>query len=200
MEEELLALHGLGVKKAGSFEEIGRIMGLAPDKVEAVFVAASADGFIVGARGTFMLTPAGHAKLKEVYAISFKDLRENESFVKGYERFELVNRKLLALFTAWQAVTKAGTSVPNDHSDFEYDNRIIDDLGVIHERSQPIITSFSRELPRFSIYEERLSAAYDKVLSGQTEYVSGVRLDSYHTIWFELHEDLLRLLGKTREE
>jgi pyruvate,orthophosphate dikinase len=24
-------------------------------------------------------------------------------------------------------------------------------------------------------------------------------LDSYHTVWFELHEDLIRLAGRTRE-
>jgi len=25
-------------------------------------------------------------------------------------------------------------------------------------------------------------------------------VDSYHTVWFELHEDLLRILGREREE
>jgi hypothetical protein len=29
--------------------------------------------------------------------------------------------------------------------------------------------------------------------------MSGVRVSSYHTVWFEMHEDLLRLLGRTRE-
>ena len=24
--------------------------------------------------------------------------------------------------------------------------------------------------------------------------------ESYHTVWFELHEDLIRLAGKTRED
>ena len=26
------------------------------------------------------------------------------------------------------------------------------------------------------------------------------KIDSYHTVWFELHEDLLRMLGREREE
>ncbi|CAG4908066.1 MULTISPECIES: hypothetical protein [Acidithrix] len=200
MDVDLLSLHGLGVKKAGGIEEIAKIMGLTSNQVESAFKTAQAEGLIVGARGNFMLTPSGHQHLNESYAVVFKDLRENEALNKSYERFEVINKRLLALFTAWQSVTKAGTSVPNDHSDFEYDNRIFDDLGGIHERSQPIIAAFSKEVPRFALYEERLSDAYDKVLSGQSEYVSGVRIDSYHTIWFELHEDLLRLLGRTREE
>ena len=34
----------------------------------------------------------------------------------------------------------------------------------------------------------------------QSEWVSDARLPSYHTLWFELHEDLLRILGRRRAE
>ena len=30
--------------------------------------------------------------------------------------------------------------------------------------------------------------------------MTGVRVDSYHIVWHELHEDLLRMLGRTRQE
>ena len=49
-------------------------------------------------------------------------------------------------------------------------------------------------------YLHRLDAAYDNVLAGDLDYLSGARVDSYHTVWFELHEDLLRMLGRAREE
>ena len=39
-----------------------------------------------------------------------------------------------------------------------------------------------------------------KDYTGEIDWVSGVRIDSYHTVWFELHEDLLRMLGRTRQE
>ena len=35
---------------------------------------------------------------------------------------------------------------------------------------------------------------------GEHEWVSDVRRDSYHTVWFELHEELLRIMGREREE
>jgi hypothetical protein len=54
--------------------------------------------------------------------------------------------------------------------------------------------------PRLSRYLERLEFAYDRILAGEIDWVSGVRIDSYHTVWFELHEDLLRILGRTRQE
>jgi hypothetical protein len=50
------------------------------------------------------------------------------------------------------------------------------------------------------VYRRRLDDAYDKVLAGEHDHVSGARIDSYHTVWFELHEDLLRMLGREREE
>ncbi|NQV20995.1 MAG: hypothetical protein HQ511_06225, partial [Rhodospirillales bacterium] len=45
-----------------------------------------------------------------------------------------------------------------------------------------------------------LLAALEKAEDGETEFVSGAKVDSYHTVWFELHEDLLRILGREREE
>ena len=54
--------------------------------------------------------------------------------------------------------------------------------------------------PRLGLYKDRLDEAYDKALAGEHEWVSGARIDSYHTVWFELHEDLLRMLGREREE
>ena len=55
-------------------------------------------------------------------------------------------------------------------------------------------------LPRLVRYADRLSEALDRVDDGQIEFVSGVKVSSYHTVWFELHEDLLRLLNRKREE
>jgi pyruvate,orthophosphate dikinase len=38
------------------------------------------------------------------------------------------------------------------------------------------------------------------VADGSHEYIASPRIDSYHTVWFELHEDLILLAGRTREE
>jgi hypothetical protein len=76
----------------------------------------------------------------------------------------------------------------------------VDRLGELHERAEPILRQLTADLPRLDVYRQRLEAAYDRALGGETDYVSGVRVDSYHTVWFELHEDLLRMLGRQREE
>lgn len=200
MDQGLLTLHGLAVKKSGSADDVAAVMGLVTDDVARALDDAQAGGDVVGARGIFMLTPAGRARLDAAYPTEFAALRVDPGFQKGYERFETVNRRLLDLLTRWQTVTRVGATIENDHSDPDYDAGIIDELGELHERSEKILSDFIQAVPRFSLYRDRLAAAYDKVLGGDIEYVSAVRIDSYHTVWFEMHEDLLRLLGRSREE
>ena len=38
------------------------------------------------------------------------------------------------------------------------------------------------------------------VQAGQPGYISSPLLDSYHTIWFELHEELITAAGRTRAQ
>jgi hypothetical protein len=196
----LLALHGLAVKKAGDPETVAVVIDADPAQVEAAFEAAIEAGQAVGGRGRFMVTPAGREWLDEQYPTAFAAFRAEPAATEAYERFERVNRRLLELFTDWQMMPVGSERVPNDHTDADYDNGVIDRLGDEHERAEKILADFEALEPRMGAYARRLAAAYDNVLAGQTDWVSGARIDSYHTVWFELHEDLLRMLGREREE
>jgi len=35
---------------------------------------------------------------------------------------------------------------------------------------------------------------------GDEKYLVSVTLDSYHTIWFQLHEELIEMAGRTRAD
>lgn len=200
-DTELLALHGLAVKKAGSPAAVAAVVGAEEAEIEASLEAAVAAGRAAGAKGTFMVAPAGREWLDERYAEAFAGFRADPAASETYERFERINRELLALFTDWQMVPSAGGErVPNDHSDPDYDTDVIDRLGAQHERAERVLDAFAELEPRLGLYKERLDSAYDKALAGEHEWVSGARIDSYHTVWFELHEDLLRMLGREREE
>lgn len=198
---DLLALHGLAVKKAGGPAAVAAILGVEEAGIAAALEAAVESDRAAGAKGTFMVAPLGREWLDERYPEAFAGFRANPAATEAYERFERINRKLLELFTDWQMIPAAGGErVANDHSDADYDAGIVDRLGDQHERAEKVLDSFAELEPRLSIYRERLDAAYDKVLAGDHDYVSAVRIDSYHTVWFELHEDLLRMLGREREE
>ena len=112
----------------------------------------------------------------------------------------MVNTALKTLITDWQVVDIAGERVANDHTNKEYDAKIIDRLGDLHERAERVLSAFARHLPRLAIYRDKLLSALEKAEDGALEWVSDARIESYHTLWFELHEDLLRMLGRTRVE
>jgi hypothetical protein len=188
---DFLAIHGLAVRKAAGPAAVADLLGVDEEAVTAAFDALGEQGLVAGARGMFMVAPTGQAWLAEQYPVRYADARQDGALTAAYERFERVNTDLLALFTA---------RVPNDHSDKEYDRGIIDRLGNLHEKAERVVGRCAESEARLSRYLARLESAYDKVLAGDLDYVSGVRIDSYHTVWFELHEDLLRMLGRTRQE
>jgi hypothetical protein len=200
-DTELLALHGLAVKKAGSPAAVAAVLGAEEAEIEAALEAAVEAGRAAGAKGTFMVAPAGREWLDEQYPVVYAEFRQDPAATETYERFERINRELLSLFTDWQMMPAAGGErVPNDHSDSDYDAEIVDRLGAQHERAEKVLDGFAGLDPRLGVHKQRLDDAYDKVLAGEIDWVSGARIDSYHTVWFELHEDLLRMLGREREE
>ena len=88
----------------------------------------------------------------------------------------------------------------NDHSDRDYDEKIITRAAKLVERVKRIAFALGDDDPRFLRYGERFDAALDRVDRGEREYLSSPGLESVHDIWFEFHEDLLRSLGKARTE
>lgn len=200
-DQDLLSLHALAVKKAGTPDSVATILGADEAEVTSALEAHVADGRAAGASNMFMVSPSGREWLDERYPEAYAEFRANPAASENYERFERINRKLLELFTDWQMMPGAGGErIANDHADADYDAGIVDRLGDQHERAEKVLDGFAELDPRLGIYKTRLDEAYDKVLAGETEYVSAVRIDSYHTVWFELHEDLLRMLGREREE
>ena len=53
---------------------------------------------------------------------------------------------------------------------------------------------------RFAPYQPRLASAMARVVDGERDYFTKPIIDSFHTVWFELHEDLLTSLGLERSQ
>jgi hypothetical protein len=45
----------------------------------------------------------------------------------------------------------------------------------------------------------KLQTALDNIHAGETMWLARPLIDSYHTVWFELHEELILAAGLTRE-
>jgi pyruvate,orthophosphate dikinase len=77
---------------------------------------------------------------------------------------------------------------------------VLDRLATIHADATSWLEPIELKLPRFADYGARLTRALEAAGRGDGSYVASPRVDSYHGIWFELHEDLIQLAGRTRDE
>ena len=193
-------MHAVAIKRNGGADSISSISGLNLESVIKTLNDGVSLGRLVKIDDTFLLSPAGRMILDSEYSRFCDEIRSQRQFLDAYEKFEIINKELKQLITNWQTIKVGDQIIPNDHSDSEYDEKIIDKLGVIHEKFEPVLAIMVESIGRFANYSAKLIKALEKSEDGELEWVSDAKLDSYHTVWFELHEDLLRLLGRTREE
>ena len=200
MREIHLVLHAFAIKKFASIEDAASQTGLDEARVRTLVSEAVAGGRLNEVDGKYMLTPTAQITLQGVYAKVYAALRGDAGFRADYEAFERINDELKQLMTDWQTLTIAGETVANDHSDPDYDERIISRLGRLHDRAERLLERLAHQAPRIGYYSRQLLSALEKAEDGDIRWVSDATVGSYHTVWFELHEDLLRVTGQARRE
>ena len=195
-----LVMHGVAIKKHGTAAAIAGIINKPVDLVNEVLAQAVVGDRVIDTDGKFMLSPAGQMIVASEYSRFCATLRGDQAFVQAYDQFEVINTELKQLITDWQTMDVGGKRVNNDHSDKAYDDKIIDRLGELHERFEPILDRMINSEARMKVFKDKLETALEKTEDGDIEWVSAANIESYHTVWFEMHEDLLRILGRVRDE
>jgi hypothetical protein len=200
-DSRLLVLHGLRLKGFASADAVAEIVGLDPSEVEHQLIALVDEGYAQHREGRitgFAFTPAGRSEHERLLAGELDSTGTRVTIDHCYRRFLALNDELLGLCTAWQLRDVAGASLVNDHSDEGYDNDIIGRLVHLDEQAQPICADLGAALDRMVRYGARLRNARERVQAGDAAYFAAPMIASYHTVWFELHEDLLATLGIAR--
>jgi hypothetical protein len=195
--EDLIAC--LHVKGFGKTEALVEALGAPAEAVEAALAELLARGeaeqFRVGARLSARGKAAAEQRLaKERAAIDHRRLEEE------YERFTPLNADFKTLATDWQMRSIDGKPMLNDHADEAYDAAVLGRLPELHARTCTLIDGIATHAPRVGDYRRRLSDALDKLEAGDRRYLTAPDRDSYHTVWFELHQHLINLLGLTRQQ
>lgn len=121
---------------------------------------------------------------------------EEEAVRRGFEAFLPLNRELLQVCSDWQ-VRPGGA--PNDHSDPGYDWKVVDRLRELDDRVGPLLRRLARVLPGCGEHRDRLRYALARLDEGERAWFVSPRCDSYHTVWMQLHEELLVALGLPRD-
>jgi pyruvate, orthophosphate dikinase len=192
------ALRSIAIKGFAAPEALADALLSTPDDVGPVVGKLTADGLVTTTAGAFTPSEAGKARVAELLEAERRDWGE-DSARSALDAFLELDHRMKDVVTAWQ-LRDPGAQVLNDHSDPDYDREVLDRLATLHAETTDWLSEASGGCPRLADYGVRLGRALDHAQGGDQRYVASPRVDSYHGIWFELHEDLIELAGRTREE
>jgi hypothetical protein len=196
-----MVLHALRLKGVGQPDTLAEATDLPVATVSSQLDDLAARG-LARHRGGLLpgwsLTPAGRAEHGRALARELESVGARPAVERGYRCVRHLNPGVLDACSRWQVREVDGRTVRNDHRDRSHDRRVLTDLaGALHE-VRPVGERLGDELARFGPYPPRLGDALDRVRHGDPDYVAKPVIPSFHTVWFELHEDLLLTLGLDR--
>ncbi|MFA5630420.1 MAG: PEP-utilizing enzyme [Porticoccaceae bacterium] len=168
--------------------------GLAPESIAEILDGAQSAGLCVREDDTWQMTPAGFSWVEENLVHDRPDPVAAEAL---HERFLPLNGQFKQLAFDWQM---RDPQTLNDHKDASYDAAILARLDTLHEQMRELVVSVGQLNSRLVPFGERFEKALQHVKSGETQFLMSPRVDSYHTVWFEFHEELIGMTGRTRAE
>jgi hypothetical protein len=183
---DFLVLHALAVKGFASVGAVGRFARLDETVVADALGRAETDGhaaFRNGRISAWALTAAGRARHRDLLAAE-RERIDRARVLRSYERFLPLDTAFKRLCTTWQ---QDGRSA-----------ELLDDLGRLHAGAVAAIDAAAAELPRLAAYPDRLGVALARVVAGDDTALARPLTESFHDVWMELHEDLLRTLDLER--
>ena len=198
-EINFLVLNYFDVFKSANFESLS-VLGLSKEELDTILKKFLDEGFIKKLNSEFEITELGEKEAARYRKEMLENSGKKETFLRYCEEFEEVNKRFKDLVTRWQLKNKNGELVPNDHSDPEYDLALIEELNDIHQETVKILEKLARVFPFFKKYVSRFERALSLLMDGDLGYMADSDKQSYHTIWFELHETLLKMSGMKRIE
>jgi pyruvate,water dikinase len=174
-------------------ENLATTLGIGNDAAAALLAELVAAGDCTLANDTLRVTASGREHLSRLINNERANV-DHEVIQALYNEFDPFNIEIKALVTRWQI----RDGKPNDHGDAKYDQRILDGVASLDVRFRPILDRVVKAAPRLSHYAGRFERSMQKMRAGDHTWLARPVIDSYHTVWFELHEDLIGLIGRSR--
>ena len=195
MQDQLI--HVLSIKGFAKEEVLAATIGLEVLDVELMAQSLLKEGLLESSRIGMKLTEKGKAAAAKI----LEDAREKVDLVAletFYLAFMPINQAFKKSVSSWQIKTVGESAEPNDHGDAEYDQQVLSEMFKDHGSLKLLVATHLASCPLLKDYARRLEKAYASVTAGDYQFVTGALIDSYHTVWFEFHEALIRLSGRDR--
>lgn len=200
-EPDFLVLLGLRLRGFAEADELSERFGVPLDDVVKYLDVFERDGLVrhrSGALGGWTLTALGRVDGERRAGAELDASGARGTVEAAYRAFREQNPGLLQLCTDWQLRGDPGENTPNDHLDEAYDANVIARLVETDAVVQPVCLQLASALDRFAGYGDRFALALARVRDGEKDWFTRPIIDSYHAVWFELHENLLATLGIER--
>jgi hypothetical protein len=194
-------MHTMRCLGAASAERLSTVSGIPSGETSRRLSHLADQGLVTldsGLFGGWSLSRSGRARDEELVEEEMERTGARDRVHSCYESFLRLNPVFLQICTDFQLRRVGASHLVNDHSDPEYDAVVTSRLMDLDDSAQRVCEGLAGTLMRFDLYGSRLANALRRVLGGELGYVSET-LESYHSIWFQLHEDLLATLGIARE-
>ncbi|HKE76716.1 MAG TPA: hypothetical protein VKB57_24065 [Acidimicrobiales bacterium] len=188
-------LQVLSVKGRATPEALGTAVDADASDTLARLVAA---GLAEETRLGYRVTELGAGRVDELYARERE--RAGPVVEDVYAAFAPINDDIKQIVTDWQMRTVGGQLVINDHRDRGHDEGVVARLRRADATASAALGPLTAALPRFEVYPRRLRRAVTLIDDGDHSMIAAPVKDSYHTVWFELHEELIILAGRNRAD
>jgi len=200
---DLSVLHAVRVAGVAGDAAVSRRTGIDQDTASELLRDFEAYGWVThvefGGVGGWTLTERGRHEDTRKLGDELDQVGARAAVQQAHNEFEVLNGRLVRACTDWQLKPADGNRLAsNDHTDPQWDGRVLDDLVLIGGELTQLIGGLTRELVRFGGYDDRFDAALTRARAGEGQWVAGIGIASCHTLWMELHEDLLSTLGVPR--
>jgi hypothetical protein len=200
---EDLVLHAPRVLGFASAARIAARYALDPDVVEDTLLDFAARGWVAhsgfaGSAGWF-LTDLGRSEDEGRMTAELDRAGARDVVVGAHARFAPLNGRFGRACTDWQIrPTRVDAMAFNDHTDWAWDERVLRTLDSLARQLAEVAGDLAECLQRFDGYAARYASALARVNAAQRRWVDAPEIDSCHTVWIQLHEDLLATLGIAR--
>jgi hypothetical protein len=201
---DLLVLHAVRLRGMADNPAVAQRFGLDRATTDELLGDYQAYGWVTwsgfaGIAG-WSLTDRGRAENERRLAAELREVPGAEATLRRVHRaFLPLNDRLQRACTDWQIRPAPGDPLAmNDHRDPAWDGRVLDELAALAGGLSPLVAELAATLDRFRGYDTRFAAALGRARAGEPSWVDRSGADSCHTVWFELHEDLIATLGLRR--
>lgn len=198
-----LVLHGPRVLGFATSDRIASRFGLDREHTRELLLDFEANGWVThssfaGSAG-WSLTEFGRVENERRLASELDLAGARDAVSAAHAEFVPMNRRFGKACTDWQLrPSRLDPMALNDHTDWAWDQRVLQTLTGLGRALAAMGEGLARQLRRFDGYAARYAAALAKVDGGDRRWVDSPELDSCHTVWIQLHEDLLATLGLPR--